>query len=85
MNKIIEEVECEGLEKLLGEKVLLLCGCYFYHGKLIGVNDKDVLLEDPHIVYETGDWSTPGFSDSQRVADEMYVTTASIESYLVRS
>ena len=85
MKKLINEVECEGLEKLLGEKVLLLCINYFYHGNLIGVNDQDVLLEDAHIVYETGSWSDSGFTDSQKVAEEMYVRISAIESYAVKS
>ena len=81
MKKLIEEVNGEGLEKLIGEKVTLLCMNYFYYGKLIGVNTDDVLLEDAHIVYETGKWSETNWADSQRVCDELYVRTASIESF----
>ena len=56
MKKLVEQVDGEGLEGLLGEEVLLLCANYFYTGKLTGVNKTCVLLTDPSIVYETGDW-----------------------------
>ena len=81
MKRLIEEVSGEGLEKLIGEKVTLLCMNYFYYGKLVGVNTDDVLLEDAHIVYETGKWSETNWADAQRVCDELYVRTSSIESF----
>ena len=81
MKKIVETVEGEGLEKFLGEKVLLMCGCYFYAGVLAGVNDTCVLLKDAAIVYETGPWTDRVYKDVQKVADEWYVQTAMIESF----
>ena len=81
MKKLVEEVEGEGLTKLMGEKVTLLCMNYFYHGKLIGVNEHDVLLEDAYIVYDTGKWDQENWSDAQKVCKELYVRTASIEAY----
>jgi hypothetical protein len=82
MRKIIENVEGEGLEKFLGEKVLLMCGCYFYHGILKGINDTCVLLEDPSIVYETGSWGDKTYKDIQRLpADSWYVRIETIESF----
>lgn len=81
MKKLIIEDQNEGLDSLLGEKVLLLCVNYFYSGTLVGVNEKDVLLEDGHIVYETGSWKDKGFADAQKVSDKLYVRTAAIESY----
>ena len=86
MMKIVEvvEVEGEGLLSLLGKKVLLLCGNYFYSGTLAGVNTHDVLLSDAAIVYETGPWtSAKTFKDEQKLAGRnIYVRTAWIESYL---
>ena len=82
MKKIIEVDSSDaGLESLLGEKVLLMCMNYFYHGTLAGVNEKDVLLSDAHIVYETGSWNESGFKDAQRVCDALYVRIDAIESY----
>jgi len=80
--KIIQETQGEGLVGLLGKRVLLMCSTYFYSGKLVGVNDTDVKLEDAGIVYETGPWSQKGYADEQKVGDgAMYVRTSSIEAY----
>ena len=42
MKKIVQEVEGEGLVKLLGERVTLFCANYIYTGKLEGVNESCV-------------------------------------------
>jgi hypothetical protein len=84
MKKLIQttEIEGEGLLALLGEKVLLLCANYFYTGKLIGVNTDFVQLEDPAIVYETGQWSAKNYVDEQKLHTGIfYVRTAAIESF----
>ena len=49
MKKLVEvtEVQGEGLEKLMGERVTLFCANYVYTGKLIGVNASCVLLKTP--------------------------------------
>ena len=82
MKKIVEDDEQEGLEKLLGERVILLCANYFYTGKLQGVNDTCVLLDDPAIVYETGDWSAEKYADEQKLnIKPFYVQMSAIESF----
>jgi len=84
MKKLVEvqEVSGEGLDALMGEVVLLMCMNYFYTGKLTGVNDTCVLLENPSIVYNTGEWSAGSWSDAQRMhCDELYVQTSAIESF----
>ena len=65
MKKIVTEVEGEGLVKLLGEVVTLFCLNYIYTGKLVGVNETCVLLDDPKIVYETGAFDTKQWKDAQ--------------------
>jgi hypothetical protein len=81
MKKLVEE-SGEGLEKLIGEKVTLFCMNYFYTGKLIGVNDKYVLLKDPYIIYETGPFDNKNWEDAQKLPkDEWYVMVHSIESF----
>ena len=65
MKKLVQEIENEGLPKLLGETVTLFCLNYFYNGKLVGVNDDCVLLQDPKIIYETGEWSNSKWKDIQ--------------------
>jgi hypothetical protein len=81
MKKLVEEVTGEGLGSLLGERVTLWCECYIYAGKLIGVNERDVLLEDAAVVYETGPLCDKGFKDAQPLPGPWYVRTAKIESY----
>jgi len=81
MKKIIEEVEGEGLESLLGEYVTLWCCRYIYAGKLTGVNEKDVILSEAKIVYETGNLTEKGFNDAQDLPCDWYIRTDTIESY----
>ena len=76
------EVSNEGLESLMGKRVLLMSAGYFYEGKLVGVNDNFVKIEDPHIVYETGKWSDDSYGDRQKMhTNGWYVQTGLIESY----
>jgi len=77
----IEEICDEGLLALMGKTVTLFCVNYIYAGKLVGVNDTCVKLENAHIVFETGDFSTHSFKDAQRVGKEFYVRTQAIESF----
>lgn len=84
MKKLIEvtEVDGEGLDALLGENVMLFCLNYIYAGKLVGVNEKFVKLEDAKIVYETGPFNTSGYKDAQNLpTKEWYVQLSAIESY----
>lgn len=77
----VQEIEGEGLDALLGEQVILFCGNYFYAGKLIGVNDKFVLLEDAGIVYETGAFSDAKWKDFQKMQQPIYVMVSHIEAF----
>jgi len=81
MKRLIEQVEGEGLESLLGEQVEIWCCRYIYAGKLTGVNDKDILLANASIVYETGSFDESGYSDSQKLPYPKYIRIDSIESY----
>lgn len=82
MKKLISNVEGEGLVKLIGENVTLMCMNYFYTGKLIGVNDTCVVLEKPAIVYETGPFDEKFWKDCQPLnVKEFYVMISAIESF----
>lgn len=84
MKKIVEvtEVNGEGLESLLGQRVMIFCVNYIYSGVLAGVDSTCVLLEQPSIVYETGPFTEPGYKDSQRLhADKWYLQRGAIESF----
>ena len=83
MKKLVttQEVEGEGLLALLGEVITLFCMNYFYTGKLIGVNEDCVLLQDPQIIYETGEFTTKTWKDAQPLPHDLYVMKAAIESF----
>jgi len=81
MKRIVEDVSDEGLESFLGENVTLWCERYIYAGKLTGVNDTCVLLQDAHIVYQTGPLSEDGFEDTQKLPSDWYIQTCKIESF----
>lgn len=81
MKKLVEEVSGEGLVKLMGERVTLFCAVYIYTGKLIGVNDTCVLLEDAAIVYETGPFNESKWKDAQPLPNQWYVQIGMIESF----
>ena len=80
MKKIVE-VSDEGFEGLLGETVTLFCINYFYTGRLVGVNASCVKLDDPKIVYETGEWSGKDWKDAQSLPGSIYVQVSAIESF----
>jgi len=79
----VTEVENEGLEGLMGQRVTLMCMNYFYTGKLVSVNDKYVKLDDAAIVYETGPFSDNEWKDVQKLPNAVYVMAAAIESFMV--
>jgi len=82
MKRIIEETDNQGLESLLGERVLLMCAGYFYEGKLIGVSEQCVELSDPSIVYETGNFSEANYADIQKLhVNKWFVSVPLIESF----
>jgi hypothetical protein len=81
MKRLVEVVDAEGLEAVLGERVTLFCLNYIYTGKLVGVNTSCVKLEDAGIVYETGELTTKQWKDMQKLPGTWYVQTGAIESF----
>ena len=78
----VVEVQEEGFLALLGQNVEVFCGVYIYAGKLVGVNDKVIKLENPHIVYETGGFLDKKYKDAQHMGREFhYVAIPFVESY----
>lgn len=67
--EVEEAVQSEegAFDALLGKTVLILCMNYFYTGKLVVTNGNYVILEDPKIVYETGEWSATSYKDAQKL------------------
>lgn len=83
MKKLVNVIETNetAFESLLGEQITIFSLNYIYHGKLVGVNDINLLLENPKIVYETGKFSDDGFEDAQSLeCSEFFVQINTIES-----
>ncbi len=83
MKKLIEEVSGEGLESLMGQRVTFWCFNYIYTGKLVGVNDVQVMLSDAAVVYETGPFSEEEWKDAQKLPKDVYIRLNAVESYMV--
>jgi len=82
MKVLTETKDNEGLEGLLGKTVLLMCANYFYTGKLVGIGDFCVKLEEAKIVYDTGDWSNEEWKEAQSLnIKSFYVQINFIESF----
>ncbi len=77
MKKYVE-VSDEGLESLMGQEVTFFTPVYIYAGKLIGVNTTCVLLENPKIVYETGEFTSKTWKDAQKLPNNFYLQIAGI-------
>jgi len=84
MRKIVEEVSGEGLDCLLGEKVVIYSCRFIYTGVLKGINTTCILLSDAKIVYDTGahqkgktSWETC----ENTWSSDWYIQLASIESF----
>ena len=77
----VVEVENEGLVGLLGQTITCFCAVYIYTGKLVGVNDDCIKLENPRIVYETGDFGTKTWKDAQSLPNELYIQKGMIEAF----
>ena len=81
MKVVVQEVEGEGLESLMGKRITLMCSNYFYTGVLAGVNTTCVKLTDPAIVYDTGSWSKEKYEIEEALPTTIYVQTAAIEAF----
>lgn len=83
MKRVVEvtEVEGEGLAALLGQRVTLFCARYIYTGKLAGINDDCVLLEEAAIVYETGELGSKTWQNKEYLPGSWYVQLQAVESF----
>ena len=80
MKKFVE-TDSSAWEELAGEIVTIFSLNYIYTGKLVGINDSCVMLENPSIVYETGSFNTNEWADAQKLPNEIYVQFNCIEAF----
>ena len=83
MKKLVEvqEVDGEGLVALLGERVTVFCSTYIYSGKLVGVNETFIKLEDAELVFDTGAFANKAWGTAEKFPKDWYVQTSAIESF----
>ena len=55
------------MHPLLGKQVAAMASNYIYSGTLEEVAPDVIVLGDPSIVYETGEWSASTWKDAQRL------------------
>ena len=77
----VVEVDDEGFHALMGQVITCFSLNYIYTGKLVGVNDTCILLEEPSIVYETGSFSDTSWKDAQKLPNEIYLQMGCIEAF----
>jgi hypothetical protein len=77
----VEEVEGEGLYAFMGKSITLFCTSYIYTGILVGVNGDFVKLDNPAIVYETGELDAKSFKDAQKFSGSHYIFLNQVESF----
>lgn len=86
MKKVVQvtEVEDEGLIALLNKNVVVFCANYIYSGKLTGVNQTCVLLENAQIVFDTGEVSFKKFTTAEEFLKPIYIQLNAIEMFTER-
>jgi hypothetical protein len=82
MKRLVEE-SSYGFESFLGERITLFCANYIYTGKLTGVNECFLQLQEASIVYETGAFDDPKWKDAQPLPQALHVMKQSIESWSI--
>lgn len=78
---VMSDEEGTGFDTLKGKVITIFSLNYIYTGKLIEINDSCVLLEDPSIVYETGELTSKSWEDAQELPNKLYVQMNCIESF----
>ena len=82
MKIVTETAATEGLESLLGQNVTMVGIKKMYTGKVVGVDDVQVKLDDAKIVYETGSFTEKEWTDAQPLPNgTWYVRLATVESF----
>lgn len=81
MKLLIDQVENEGFEKLMGEIVTVYTTSFIYSGTLTGVNDECIKLTNCYIVYDTGTHDSEKWATAEKLPKDWYVMKAKIESF----
>jgi hypothetical protein len=77
----VTETDNEGFLSLLGQRITLFCANHIITGDLTGVNDVQVKLDNPAVVYETGAYTDKKWKDAQSLPNSVYVRLSAVEFY----
>lgn len=82
MKKIIDNDLENIIDSYMGGVVTIFACRYIYTGKLIKIDEKNLVLENCKIVYETGDFADNKWIDAQSLGTkEWAIALQSIESF----
>jgi len=83
MKKLVNLVESNetALESLAGEVVTFYCVNYFYSGKLVGINDTCVELENPRVIFDTGSYKEKNWKVAEKLPNNIFVQLSAVEMF----
>jgi hypothetical protein len=79
--KRLVEIDEGGFEAVFGERIWIWCTIYIYTGRLTAINDDHIELEEPLLIYETGDLAAGDWEDAQSLPSPWRIMKAAIESW----
>jgi hypothetical protein len=66
----------------VGQEVVVFCANYIYGGKIVNVTSQELVLDDPYIIYETGDFAAAQWKNFQRLpTKQARIERTAIESH----
>lgn len=72
----------EGFVSLIGKTVFVETLNFNYTGTLEGVNDTQILLTSPKLVFDTGDFKNKDWTDAQALPTKaLYIRLSAVQSY----
>jgi hypothetical protein len=82
MQVLVKNEENEGLVSLMGKNIEVQTGLFIYAGKLVGVNDICIKLDNAYTVFETGEFKNKKYKDAQaRSNPVLYVMVVNIIAF----
>jgi hypothetical protein len=69
------------MNDLIGKNIVVFCMNYIYTGKLLVFYGNEIQLENPRIIYETGNFDNEYFKDAQKLNHNLFINMNTVESY----
>ena len=79
--KRLVETDAGGFDACLDTRIVVFCGLYIYAGVLVGVEVDHIELDQPKLVYETGELNAGEWKDAQGLPSPWRVMRNGIESW----